>query len=89
MKSAKRVATPVRAMKSASAGAARSLRARLDEAEQTLAAIRTGDVDALVVGGPAGERVFKLEGSEHGYRLVMDAMSEGVATLTEEGLITY
>ena len=31
------------------------LRARLDEAEQTLEAIRSGDVDALVVSGPRGE----------------------------------
>ena len=31
------------------------LRLRLDEAEQTLEAIRHGDVDALVVTGPQGE----------------------------------
>jgi signal transduction histidine kinase len=70
-------------------GARRSLRARLDEAERTLAAIGEGQVDALVVGGPAGERVFTLEGAEHGYRVLLEAMSEGVATLTEQGLITY
>jgi signal transduction histidine kinase/CheY-like chemotaxis protein len=69
--------------------ARRSLRARLDEAERTLAAIGTGEVDALVVGGPTGERVFTLEGAEHGYRVLMEAMSEGVATLTAQGLITY
>jgi PAS domain S-box-containing protein len=74
---------------SSSSGAGRSLRTRLSEAEQTLAAIRTGEVDALVVGGPAGERVFTLEGAEHGYRVLMEAMSEGVATLTEQGLLTY
>jgi len=72
-----------------SGGAARSLRARLHEAEQALAAIRAGEVDAVVVGGPAGERVFTLEGAEHGYRVLMEAMSEGVATLTEQGIITY
>jgi len=72
-----------------SRGVVRLLRGRLDEAERTLAAICTGEVDALVVGGPTGERVFTLEGAEHGYRLVMEAMSEGVATLTEQGLITY
>src|SRR5580658_1551992 len=70
-------------------GARRSLRVRLDEAERTLAAIGTGEVDALVIGGPTGERVFTLEGAEHGYRLLMEAMSEGVATLTAHGLITY
>ncbi len=83
-------AIPARVKKSpSSSGAVRTLRAKLDEAEQTLAAIRAGEVDALVVGGPAGERVFTLEGAEHGYRVLMEAMSEGVATLTEQGLITY
>jgi signal transduction histidine kinase len=70
-------------------GAVRSLRARLHEAEQALAAIRAGEVDAVVVGGPAGERVFTLEGAEHGYRVLMEAMSEGVATLTEQGIVSY
>jgi PAS domain S-box-containing protein len=82
-------AMPVRDNESSLSGAGRSLRTRLSEAEQTLAAIRTGEVDALVVGGPAGERVFTLEGAEHGYRVLMEAMSEGVATLTDQGLITY
>jgi signal transduction histidine kinase/CheY-like chemotaxis protein len=72
-----------------SAAAGRSLRVRLDEAEETLRAIRAGEVDALVVGGAAGERVFTLEGAQDGYRILMEAMSEGVATLTLQGLITY
>jgi PAS domain S-box-containing protein len=72
-----------------SSGAHRSLRAKLHVAEQTLAAICAGKVDALVVGGPAGKRVFTLEGAEHGYRVMMEAMSEGVATLREQGLISY
>ena len=69
--------------------AGRSLRARLEEAEQALLAIRTGDVDALVVSGPAGPRLFRLEGAEHGYGVVMEAMSEGVAMVNEQGLVTY
>ncbi len=69
--------------------AGRSLRARLDEAEQSLAAIRAGEVDAVVVGGPGGGRVFTLEGAEHGYRVLMEAMSEGVATTTQQGIVTY
>jgi PAS domain-containing protein len=74
-----------------SSGAGLSLRAKLDEAEQALAAIRAGEVDALVVvvGGSAGERVFTLQGAESGYRILLEALSEGVATLTEQGLITY
>ena len=64
----------------------RSLRARLDEVEQTLAAIRAGDVDAMVMRGPGGERVFTLEGADHGYRVMLEVMSEGVAKLTAGGI---
>jgi PAS domain S-box-containing protein len=39
------------------------LRQRLQEAEDTLDAIRGGEVDALVVSGPGGEKVFTLEGA--------------------------
>jgi PAS domain S-box-containing protein len=67
----------------------RSLRARLAEAEQTLQAIRSGQVDAIVVGGPQGDRVFTLTGADHDYRVLMDEMSEGVATLGEGGRISY
>jgi hypothetical protein len=43
------------------------LRQRLQEAEETLSAIRSGEVDALVVSGPSGEKVFTLEGAEQRY----------------------
>ena len=37
-----------------------NLRARLEELEETLRAIRSGEVDALVVLGPEGEQVYTL-----------------------------
>jgi len=40
------------------------LRARLAEVEETLQAIRTGAVDALIVETTAGPKVFRLEGLE-------------------------
>ena len=66
-----------------------TLRTRLAEAEATLNAIRTGEVDAIVVGGPEGDRIFTLTGADHSYRVLMDAMSQGVATLGEGELVTY
>jgi len=39
------------------------LRTRLAEAEETLEAIRNGDVDALVASGPSGDRVLHSRGS--------------------------
>jgi len=38
------------------------LRARLEEAEETLRAIRSGEVDTLIVEGPGGPQIFALQG---------------------------
>jgi len=75
--------------KAAPPASMRSLRASLDQAEQALAAIRKGDVDMVVMGGPGGARVFTLEGADHDYRVMLEAMSEGVAKLTHQGIIAY
>jgi two-component system, NarL family, sensor kinase len=65
------------------------LRSRLHEAEQTLRAIRSGGVDALVVAGQEGPRVFTLEGAEHTYRRLIESMHEGALMLSAHGLILY
>jgi signal transduction histidine kinase len=65
------------------------LRARLDEAEETLRAIRSGGVDALVVAGKAGPRVYTLEGAERAYRLLIESMNEGALMLSADALILY
>ncbi len=67
-----------------------ALRARLDEAEQTLDAIRSGQVDAVVVSGPQGEeRIFSLTGAEHVYRVIIEAMNEGALTMDLGGYILF
>jgi PAS domain S-box-containing protein len=65
------------------------LRTRLEEAEEALRAIRNGEVDALVVPRPQGDDIFELKGAEHLYRVFVDTMNEGAATLTPEGTILY
>jgi PAS domain S-box-containing protein len=65
------------------------LRARLAEAEETLHAIRTGEVDTVVVSGKQGDRVFTLQGAEHAYRMLIESMNEGALTLTASGVILY
>ena len=67
----------------------RGLEARLQEAEETLQAIRSGDVDALVVQGPAGDQVFTLKGADHRYRQLVETMNEGALMLTADGTIVY
>jgi len=58
-----------------------SLRIRLGEAEDTIRAIRGGEIDALVVSGPQGDQIFTLEGAEHSYRVFLEQMHEGAVTL--------
>ena len=65
------------------------LQSRLAEAEETLHAIRTGQVDALVVSGPDGDQIFALEGADHAYRILVEEMQEGTVTLDQSGLILY
>lgn len=65
------------------------LRARLGEAEETPNAIRTGEVDALVVQGPAGHAVYTLTSAERVYRLLVEAMNEGALVLAPDGSIIY
>jgi PAS domain-containing protein len=65
------------------------LRARLDEAEDTLRAIRSGEVDSLVVMGDGGEQVFALKGADQAYRILIENMSEGALTVNTSGIIIY
>ncbi|MFP3868606.1 MAG: PAS domain S-box protein [Desulfobacteraceae bacterium] len=65
------------------------LRLRLEEAEATLRAIRQGEVDALVVSGPEEGRIYTLEGADQSYRLLVESINEGAATLSRDGKILY
>ena len=70
-------------------GQVEDLRSRLEEAEETLRAIRRGEVDALVVHEPGGDRVYTFQGADQAYRLLIEQMNEGAATLSLEGRILY
>jgi diguanylate cyclase (GGDEF)-like protein/PAS domain S-box-containing protein len=63
---------------------------RMAEAEDTLRAIGAGEVDAFVVSdGAAGRRVFSLETADRPYRIFVESMRDGAATLAPSGLILY
>lgn len=72
-----------------SAGDIEELRSRLEDSEATLQAIRSGEVDALVVDGPNGNQIYTLQHAEHPYRVFFEAMLEGAVTLSDAGLILY
>jgi PAS domain S-box-containing protein len=63
--------------------------ARLAEAEETLRAIHQGEVDALVISGPDGDRVFTLEGAETPYRWLVEEMNEGALLVSTDGTVLF
>jgi len=65
------------------------LQTRLAEAEDTLEAIRRGEVDAILVAGAEGEKVFTLQGAERPYRILIESLNEGALTLLPDGTIAY
>jgi PAS domain S-box-containing protein len=67
----------------------RLLMERLSEAEETLRALREGEVDAVVVSGPSGDAIYTLQGAETPYRVLVEQMGEGAATLSSDGTLLY
>ena len=62
---------------------------RLDEANDMLEAIRTGQVDALVVKNEGSHQLYTLKTADHTYRVFIEKMSEGAITIDEEGFVLY
>ena len=65
------------------------LHSRLSETEETLKAIRNGEMDAIVVFGAKGEQVYSISSAETPYRTFVEEMNEGALTLTKDGTIIY
>ena len=65
------------------------LTTRLADAEETLRAIRLGEVDTVLVAGKEGSQVFTLDGAEHAYRVLIESMNEGALTLTADKTILF
>lgn len=59
------------------------------EAEETIKAINQGNVDALVVNGPAGPQVVILQSDDEPYRVLVERMSDGAVTLGPDNRILY
>jgi len=64
--------------------------ARMAEAEDTLRAIGAGEVDAFVVSdGGQTRRVFTLSTADRPYRMFVENMRDGAATVSSKGQILY
>ncbi len=63
---------------------------RMNEAEDTLRAIGAGEIDAFVVTDHGlGRRVFTLSTADRPYRMFVENMRDGAATLSANGLVLY
>ena len=65
------------------------LEARLREAEETLEAIRSGEVDAVIVGHSDAQRVYTIETADRPYRALIEQMQEGAVTLSADCTVLY
>ena len=65
------------------------LEARLEEAEETLRAIREGEIDAVVVQGTTTTQVFTLEGETQSFRTFMETMEIGAAAFDADRRLIY
>ena len=65
------------------------LQQRLEEAEDTLRAIRSGEVDALVVDSSGAEVIYTMTTADYPYRLMIDEMNEGAVSVSPDSIILY
>src|SRR6476661_5979628 len=65
------------------------LRLQLQEANETIHAIRTGQIDALVVSTETGPQLYTLKSADHTYRIFIEKMKEGAVTLNQDEIILY
>lgn len=65
------------------------LHRQLYEANETIEAIRTGQVDALVVQSGDHHQLYSLKTADQAYRVFIEKMTEGAVTLNRQGIILY
>ncbi len=65
------------------------LQYQLEEANDTINAIRTGQVDALIVNTGENPQLYTLKTADQTYRVFIEKMNEGAVTINQEGLILY
>jgi PAS domain S-box-containing protein len=65
------------------------LRHQIEDLRRALTAIREGDVDAVVLGGPHGQQLYTLVSADRPYRVIVEEMGDGAVTVSERGIILY
>lgn len=65
------------------------LRWQLEEANDAIEAIRSGQIDALIIKQDEGPQLYTLKSADQTYRLFIEKMAEGAVTINAEGIILY
>lgn len=65
------------------------LQLQLEEANDTIEAIRSGQIDALIVKNDNGHQLYTLKTADQTYRVFIEKMNEGAVTLNRDGIILY
>jgi PAS domain S-box-containing protein len=66
-----------------------SLREQLTDLQAAVAAIRGGGVDGIMLGDPNNPKLYTLTSADRPYRVIVDEMGEGAATVSERGVLLY
>jgi signal transduction histidine kinase len=66
-----------------------NLRQQLEEANEIIDAIRSGQIDALVVHGKQGHELYTLKTADQTYRVFIEKVTEGAVTLNRDGIVIY
>lgn len=89
MKNAARTPARRRSSRRTAADDIQELRDRLEEAEETIDALRRGAVDAVVVHDQDNHQVYSLTGADQPYRVYVERMQEGAVTVSGDGVILF
>jgi PAS domain S-box-containing protein len=65
------------------------LRRQIAYLQETLGAISSGGVDAVVMGNPEQEQLYTLTSADRPYRVIVERMGEGAATVSARGVILF
>ena len=67
----------------------KKLMQELHEVKKSIDAIKTGNIDALVIANEKHLKVFIEKSADRIYRVLIEKMHEGAVTLNEDGIILY
>ncbi len=67
----------------------RKLRDEVEELREVIRAVRSGEVDALVIQTKQGDKVFTLKTADQTYRALVEDMNEAAVILSDDDTILY